>query len=403
MCYFAQAVAVNLSPVLFGVFHRLYHLDLSLLGVLIAVNFVSQLAVDLLCAPLCRRLGYRASMSIALVFCALGMILLGTLVRIWDRAFVALLIPTVAFSVGGGMLEVVVSPVADAIAPTRSKGVMGLLFSFYSWGQLLVVLLTSIALTLLQDALWYLLPYVWAAVPLGALIALQTCAYPPQEPPSDAKRFLLNRYFVLAMLVMLCAGASEMIVSQWSSLFAETALQLPKLAGDALGACGFALCMGIGRRWIAIKPPRNPDRVLIAAGAMLIVSFAMLSLIPNPYICLMGCSLTGLSVSWMWPITVSRCAGRFPTAGALMFGLLAVSGDVGCSLGPLLSGVWSEFAMQSPILQQLAARTGASVEQLGMRVGVGACAIFPILLLIALILLAVEQRRRPSPRADEPR
>lgn len=402
MCYFAQAVSVHLSPVLFGVFHRLYGLDFALLGMLAGATFLSQLVIDLVSAPLCNRLGYRNCMALALACCTVGLLLLGTLVRVSEHAFAALAASTVCFAVGGGLLEVVVSPVAEAVADkARTRGTMGLLFSFYSWGQTAVVLLTSLTLYFLDDTLWYWTAYIWAIVPFVALLGVGSVPFPPHVPCKTRMRdFRLTPHIALSMAVMLCAGAGEMIVSQWSSVFAETALGLPKLLGDLTGVCAFAACMGLGRLTLALRPPRNPARTMQTSAILLCAAFAMLACVPHAIVCQLACAVAGWAVSRMWPLTVSECASHTPHSGPMLFALLAVSGDIGCTLGPALLGKVSDWAQTLPQVLTLAESYGQSAEQVAMRVGIAATFGFPLLLCVLLLLLPRMRRRGQLPLAD---
>ena len=154
------------------------------------------------------------------------------------------------------------------------------------------------------------------------------------------------------MLLMLCAGASELAMSQWSSLFAERALGVSKVVGDLMGPCLFAVFMGIGRTLYGIWGERiRLSRALALCAVLCILCYLGTALFQNPLLALLSCALCGFSVSLMWPGTFSLTAAAYPKGGTAMFGVLAVLGDIGCSTGPALMGAVSGAISSSAAVQ----------------------------------------------------
>ena len=346
--YITQAIVNNLAPLLFIVFQTRYAVSYERLGRLALLNFATQRLTDLVAVTLADRTGYRLPLVLAHVCCVVGLVLLAVLPSILASPYLGLSLAIVVYAIGGELLEVVVSPVVDALpSPPEGKvAAMSLLHSFYCWGQVAVVLGTTLLLEQMGQTAWQILPLVWAVVPLANLAVFLRVPLPP--PVLDTHRMALGSLctapaFAAALVLMGCAGDAELTMSQWSSLFAEQGLGLPKLWGDLAGPCLFAVLMGIGRcvygLWGAqiLLVPALVGCGILATGCYLTAAFAT-----DPVLSLMGCALCGLAVSLPWPGTFSLAAARFPFGGAAMFGLLAVGGDAGAATGPWLAGVVAE-------------------------------------------------------------
>ena len=399
-CYvgsMSQAVVNNLAPLLFVIFQDQFSLSFEQVGRLILLNFGVQLIADVLSVRYVDRIGYRRAAILAHVFCALGLALLGLLPGLLPAPFIGLHAAVITYALGGGLLEVLVSPIVEALPNADKEGAMSLLHSFYCWGQVLVVLVSTAFIRLFGAGLWPLLPLLWALVPFFNLFRFRRV--PLVEPAKGEKLMSLSelahdRMFLIALLLMLCSGAAELSMSQWSSLFAERGLGVPKMLGDLLGPCLFAILMGIGRAAYGIYGSRlNLRYALLFCSGLCILCYLTTVFAPWPLLSLIGCALCGLSVSLMWPGTCSMSAARFPRGGTALFGMLAVFGDLGGSLGPWLTGIVSDAAPKLPALSGLFAAPGADAGQLALKCGLLAAAIFPLLMLIGVSFFRQEKAK----------
>ena len=345
-CYlasFSQAVIVNLAPVFFVIFRDDFRLTFEQLGRLILVNFLTQLLADFVSIRYADRLGYRLTISAAMALNAAGLVLLALLPGQLSDPYAALMLATVVYSFGGGICEVVTSPLLDALPGKEKEAAMSLMHSFYCWGQMTVIAVTTLALWLLGLHTWRAIALSWALMPLIAMllfIAVPLGRIVPADEQLPLGRLLRARGIPLAMLLMIAAGASELSISQWASYFVQCGLQVPKMLGDLLGPCMFALLMGTGRLVFGVWGARIPLRpALLGCSLLGIASYLLTTLAPWPALSLVGCALAGLSVSLLWPGTLSLMAAKYPQGGTTLFGLLAVCGDIGCSTGPWLCGL----------------------------------------------------------------
>lgn len=372
--YVVQAIIVNFAPLLFLTFQNSYGIPLSQITMLVTVNFGVQLLVDLLSAGFVDKIGYRVSMLLAHLTSAGGLLLLAFLPDALPDPFLGLLIAVIVYAIGGGLLEVLVSPVMESCPTDNKEKAMSLLHSFYSWGQVGVVLLSTIYFSLFGTANWRILAVLWAAIPVFNFFVFLRVPIAPLIQEGERglrlRELFSRRIFWLFFLMMLCAGASEQAVSQWASTFAEQSLGVSKTVGDLAGPMAFAVCMGIARSFYGKYGSRiDLDRFMISSAALCVLSYLLLSLVPVPALSLLSCSLCGLSVGIMWPGTLSKAAATLRGGGTAMFALLALAGDLGCSGGPTLAGMVSASAGDD------------------LRVGILAAVVFPVLLLLGLCLL----------------
>ena len=341
--YIVQAIVNNFVPLLFLTFQSSYGIPLSRITLLITVNFAVQLTVDLVSVTFVDRIGYRVSMLIAHGMAALGLAGLTVLPRMLDNAYAGLLVSVVCYAVGGGLLEVLVSPVMESCPTDNKEKAMSMLHSFYCWGQVGVVLISTLFFWLFGIGNWWILALVWAAVPIanGLLFARVPIAPLIQEGERGLKvrELFRMRQFWLLMLMMVCAGASELSVSQWASTFAEKGLGVSKTLGDLAGPMFFALLMGGARAFYGKYGEKVALEKFMTGSALLCVaSYLCISLVPVPWVGLLGCGVCGLSVGIMWPGTFSRATASIKRGGTALFALLALGGDIGCSAGPTLVG-----------------------------------------------------------------
>ena len=276
----------------------------------------------------------------------------------------------------------------ESLPGDKKASDMSLLHSFYCWGQMGVVLISTLILTAFGTDIWMWLPIGWAVLPfLNLFFFAKVPLVPPvpEEKLMSVKDLCKNRLFLLMLVVMLCAGASELTMSQWSSLFAETGLGVSKTLGDLLGPCLFAALMGTGRLLYGLYGSRlNLKNCLLFCGSLCILCYLTTVFAPHPLLSLVGCAVCGFSVSLMWPGAFSDTAARFPMGGTAMFGMMAVFGDLGASLGPWMSGVVSDLSQNTGFLQNLQATTGEELSQLGLKAGLLAGVIFPLVLVVSI-------------------
>ena len=370
--YITQAIVNNFAPLLFVTFQTAFDVSLTLLGMLITVNFGVQLCVDLLSAKIVDKLGYRPCMVAAHLFVAAGLLLFALLPGILPQPFVGLFIGSGVYAVGGGLIEVLVSPVVESCPTKNKKAAMSMLHSFYCWGHVAVVALSTLFFSLAGTEHWQVMACIWAAIPLcNAVYFLFVPLFPVVEEGKGMtiRKLFATPVFWLLFVLMFCAGSSEQAVSQWASAFAESGLHVSKVLGDLLGPCLFAVCMGLSRLLYSLfggKLRMRPSLSVAALGCIggyALCAFAPASL---PVLGLIGCGIVGFSVGILWPGTFSLSTARLPQGGTAMFALLALAGDVGCAAGP--------------------SAVGALSDALGgdLRMGIAFGIFFPLLMLVAL-------------------
>ena len=371
--YIVQAVVNNFTPLLFLFFQNSYHIPLSQITLLVTFNFGIQLLVDLLSVGFIDKIGYRASMVIAHVLSAAGLILLTILPEVLPVSFIGILIAVLIYAIGGGLLEVLVSPVVEACPSDNKEKAMSMLHSFYCWGHAGVVLISTLFFYVAGIEKWKILAVIWAVIPIGNALVFAKVPIAPLiedgESGLELKDLFRIKVFWILLVMMVCAGASEQAVSQWASAFAEKGLGISKAAGDLAGPMAFAVLMGMSRLFYGKYGERiHLERFMIYSSFLCILSYLGISLFPIPLLNLIACAVCGLSVGIMWPGTFSKASAALPKGGTAMFALLALGGDIGCSGGPTLVGMVS----------------GALGDNLKM--GILAGIIFPVLLLMGIIL-----------------
>lgn len=345
--YIVQAIVNNFVPLLFLTFHNTYGIPMTQITLLITFNFGLQLLVDIMSVTFIDRIGYRASVMIA-HFCAMtGLVCLAILPQICGSAFAGLLISVVIYAVGGGLLEVLVSPIVEACPTKNKEKAMSLLHSFYCWGHVAVVLVSTAFFQLFGIKNWKILACVWAMIPFANMIFFARVPIASLVDKEDrgltVGQLFHKKIFWVLMLMMICAGASEQAVSQWASTFAEMGLGVSKTIGDLAGPMLFALLMGIARAFYGKYGERiDLDHFMTGSSILCIIAYLCISLVPSPLVGFLGCALCGLSVGIMWPGVFSKAAASVAKGGTAMFAFLALAGDVGCFAGPTVVGMVSE-------------------------------------------------------------
>lgn len=387
--YITQGIVNNLSPLFFVLFQNKFGISYSLISALILCNFVTQVITDMLSVKYVDRIGYRKSAVIAHALAFLGLVMQGTLPNVLPAPYVGLVLATIVNGVGGGLIEVIISPIVDSCPGDAKASAMSLLHSFYCWGQVGVVLITTLLLRLIGEDLWFIIPILWSLLPLYNLFRFLKVPLMPtvsEEEKTPLKTLFTSKIFLMALLLMLCAGASELAMSQWSSLFAERALGVTKVIGDLLGPCLFAVFMGIGRTIYGVWGEKiHLTGAMVFCAALCILCYLGTALFENPWLSLLSCALCGFSVSLMWPGTFSLTSAAYPKGGTAMFGILAVLGDVGCSVGPALMGAVSGAVSGNANIA--ASFPNLTADQLGLKSGMLFSAVFPAFILIGVLLL----------------
>ena len=396
-CYLSsiiQAITVNVPPVFFIIFQDEYHVSYAQLGMLVLLTFVVQIVVDLFLAVTSKYFKTRHLLIAASLSTFLGYGLLGLAPILFPgHTFAGIVIAALVYSSGSGIVEAITSPVVDALPQDDHSSSMAFLHSFYCWGQLGAVLITTLLLLVLGRSAWQLILLFWMALPAINTFLYTRVPIPPMESGGGVagmKKLLTGKLFWAAMMIMIAAGASELAMSQWASLFAQKGLNLSKTLGDLTGPCFFALLMGLGRLFYGFKGDKlNMRNALLFSGALCIASYLLTVFSPSPVLSLIGCGLCGLSVSLMWPGTLVMASKAIPTGGTALFALLALGGDIGCSAGPWLTGIVSDGVST---LTDTAASWGLSADQLALRSGLLCAAIFPVLLIIFIPVLTHKKK-----------
>ena len=371
LSYIVQAIVNNFVPLLFLHFQWEYGISLSRITLLVTVNFGVQLLVDLLSAAVIDRVGYRISMITAHLMAAAGLILLTVLPGIISDSWVGLLLAVIIYAIGGGLLEVLVSPIVEACPTDNKEKAMSMLHSFYCWGHVGVVLISTLFFRLLGIGSWKILAVFWAAVPAVCMVLffrVPIASLSKGEEGMSFAELIGNKLFWVFLLLMVCSGASEQAVSQWASAFAEEGLGVAKTIGDLAGPMVFALMMGISRAVYGQYGEKwELKKVMAASGVLCMGSYLLITCTPYPVLGLIGCGLCGFSVGIMWPGTFSLAAASIRGGGTAMFAFLALAGDLGCSGGPTLVGIVSGWFGSN------------------LKIGIFSAILFPLVLVIVLI------------------
>lgn len=371
--FITQAIAANFAPLLFLKFHKDYGIPLGKIALISGTFFVAQLIVDALCARFADRIGYRKCAIAAELCSAAGLIGLAFLPELLPDPFAGIIVSVIVYAVGSGLIEVLGSPIVEACPFEHKEAVMSLLHSFYCWGSVGVILLSTLFFTVFGIGSWKVLACIWAVIPLFNIYNFSVCLieYLTDDGQGMSAGSLLRLpLFWLAVILMVCAGASELSMAQWASAYAESALGLSKAVGDLAGPCMFAITMGVSRTIYGKYGDRmDLMKFMLGSGLLCLLCYLAASLSASPFMGLAGCILCGFSVGIMWPGTISICSKRMPAGGTAMFALLAMAGDLGGAFGPSLVG--SITQNMNDDLQR------------GMLAG----CLFPLILIVSLFIL----------------
>ena len=371
--FITQAITANFAPLLFLTFHRTYQISLGRIAFISTAFFFTQLLIDLFCAKYVDKIGYRKSVVASEIFSAAGLIGLAFLPSLLPDPYVGIMISVIIYAMGSGLIEVLVSPIVEACPFDNKDSVMSLLHSFYCWGSVGVILLSTIFFAIFGIENWRILSCVWALIPLFNTFNFISC--PIESLTEEGEGFSIRQLFHIpifwiALILMVCAGASEISMAQWASAYVESALGISKNIGDIIGPCLFAIMMGISRFFYG-KYGEKLDlmKFMIASGILCLICYLLAALAPLPFLNLIGCGLCGFSVGIMWPGTISIASKKIPLGGTAMFAFLAMAGDLGGAVGPGIVGLVTQAANDN------------------LKIGVLAGCVFPAVLVLSVLLL----------------
>ena len=380
-CYLGfvtQAICANFVPLLFLTFHRVYQISFGQLALISTCFFFTQLIVDFICATVVDRLGYRPCIIAAEVTSGLGLAGLALLPDLLPSPYAGILVCVMIYAIGSGLTEVLASPIIEACPFENKEGMMSLLHSFYCWGSVGVILGSTLFFAVFGIDSWRILAVLWAAIPLYNIFNFATCPIEKLVPEGQSMTMVQlckTRTFWVFIVLMVCAGSSELAMAQWASAFTESALQVSKAVGDLAGPCGFAVCMGTSRLLYGKFGEKVDLTVFMAAsGILCLVCYLTAGLARMPILGLIGCAVCGFSVGIMWPGSISISSRILPAGGTAMFALLALAGDLGGAIGPAIIGNVSQNAGNN--------------LQAGMLAGIG----FPIVLVLCVLMIRKKYR-----------
>ena len=383
-CYttnLSMSVVANLSPVLFLTFHQLYGISFTLLGLLVLVNFFTQLTVDLLLSFFSHKFNIPLAVKLTPVLCAAGLLVYALWPFLFpDAVYAGLVVGTVIFAASGGLAEVLISPVIAAIPAENPDHEMSKLHSVYAWGVVGVILVATLFLLAFGKENWQYLALIMTLIPLISSVLFGGAKLPHLETPervSGALTLLKNKQVLICVAAIFFGGAAECTMAQWCSGYLEQAVGIPKIWGDICGVAVFSVMLGLGRTLYS-KLGKNPERVLLAGGIGAAVCYLVAALSSIPLIGLVACAFTGFCVSMLWPGSLIVASSRVPAGGVFIYALMAAGGDMGAAVVPQLVGIVTDATAANPTLVSLASDLGLSPEQLGMKLGMLVGMLFPI-------------------------
>ena len=380
--FITQAIAANFAPLLFLKFHEDYGISLGRIALISTVFYLTQLVVDVVCAVFVDRIGYRKSVVASEVLSVLGLVGLSFLPDLCGSPFAGILVCVTIYAIGSGLIEVLCSPIVEACPFEHKEAVMSLLHSFYCWGSVGVIVLSSLFFTVFGIGSWRVLACLWALLPLYNIFNFASC--PIERLTEEGKGMTIFQLFKtplfwVAVLLMVCAGASELAMAQWASAYTEAALGFSKAVGDLLGPCLFAVTMGISRMIYGKYGEKIPlHKYMLVSGALCLGCYLLASLAVDPVFSLIGCIFCGFSVGIMWPGTISIISPRLPQGGTALFAMLAMAGDLGGAFGPSLVG------------------TASQLNSNDLHSGMLAGSVFPLVLIVALAALSLQSKKTGS-------
>ncbi len=380
--FITQAITANFAPLLFLTFHQSYGIPFGKIALISTAFYFTQLVVDVFCAKYVDKIGYRVSAVASEITSAAGLIGLAFLPEFLPDPFAGIIICTVVYAVGSGLIEVLGSPIVEACPFDNKDAVMSLLHSFYCWGSVGVILLSTLFLAIFGVEHWRWLSCIWAIVPLYNIYNFASC--PIEKLVEDGNSMTIGKLlktpvFILGIILMMCAGASEMSMAQWASAFVESALGFSKTVGDLVGPCMFAVTMGTSRVIYGKYGERiNLTVYMLGSGALCFICYLLAAISHNPLLSLAGCIFCGFSVGIMWPGSISILSRRLPAGGTAMFALLAMAGDLGGAAGPAFVGFVTDLQNEN------------------LKAGMLAGAVFPVVMIVSILMIKTKTEKNSS-------
>ncbi len=377
--FFVQAIVNNFLPILFIVFQDVYNIGYEKLGRLILFNFLTQMLIDILTPKILGVIGYRKSAILSQGTAAAGLILLSILPNIID-SYTGIIISIIVYATGSGLMEVILSPMIEMLPTGNKSGNMAVLHSFYCWGQAFTVVGTTALVYVFGFNAWFYIPLIWAIVPflnMFSFFKVPIVEPDPEQKQSTLLELLRTKKFIVYMLMMLCAGASEIAMAEWASIFAQNALGVTKAVGDITGPCAFALFMGLGRVLYAkFSKKVSFTKLLVVLNALGFICYMVVAICKIPIVALIFCAVCGITVSISWPGLYSAGARTFTRGGAVMFSAFAMCGDTGCALGPWL--------------------IGAVADKYNLNLGFAVASVFPLMMVICAVYILKTRVAKPK-------
>lgn len=403
-CYvgnFVQSIVINLTPILFIPLREQFGFSFEQLGLLILINFMTQVTCDIAFSGMVDKYGFRPFIVATPLLAALGFLIFAFTPQLFPHPYTGFVIGTIIFSSSGGLLELLLSPIINSIPTEEKTTAMTVLHSFYSWGQVTVVLVTTLLIFLFGRTFWPLIILFWTLVPLANFFMFLKVPLAPAIPEKDRigmRELIWKPFFIMAFFGIAFGGASEATISQWSSAFMEKGMRIPKIIGDTAGMCMFAMMMGIGRVYFGSMGSKlNINKALILGSILAILCYFTVALSPYSSLSLIACAICGLAVSLLWPGTLLLASRKYPMAGAWLFAILAAGGDIGASIGPWSVGFITDKSQQLSWFLPLAKLTGLSPEQLGLRTGIFSAALFPFIAFLCFFWILNKNKKDGTP------
>lgn len=398
-CYtsnISMAVVGNLSPLLFLTFNTMYRISYSLLGLLVLINFVTQLSIDLVFSFFSHKFNIEKTLRIMPLLTILGLVIYSLSPYIFsDSEYTGLVIGTVLFSAASGLAEVLISPTIAALPADDPDREMSKLHSIYAWGVVGVVTVSTVFLLLFGQQNWQWLPLIFTVIPISSFILFSICKIPEMKTPkktSGAISYLKNKAIWACFIGIFLGGAAECVMAQWSSAYLEQAFNIPKIWGDIFGVALFAVMLGIGRSLYA-KIGKNISKVLFLGAIGAAVCYLVSAVSPIPIIGLFACAFTGFCVSMLWPGSLIVASDKFPSGGVFIFALMAAGGDLGASVGPQLVGIITDATIINPQAIELANRLSMTPDQFGMKLGMLIGMLFPFAAIFVYMTFMKKKRK----------
>ncbi|MEI0747318.1 MFS transporter [Brachyspira pulli] len=397
--YITQAIINIFPPLVFIMFQKDFNISLTQIGLLSSFNFGIQMLIDFLAIKFIDKIGYRIPIVSAHIFAALGLFLLGIL-PFYIEPYLGILICFFINAISGGLIEVLVSPIVEALPDKQKTKAMNIVHSFYCWGSMLVVIVSTLYFNIFGIENWKYMSMIWAIIPfcnifLFANVPLNVLKTHEDNMKSDntvsIRKLLSVKIVLVFVILMICAGASEQSIAQWVSLFAEVGLNVNKTVGDIFGACMFVFCMGIVRLIYGMKSESiNIEKALIISSLFCVFGYIVTVFSPYPFLSLIGCGISGLSVAIIWPSVFSLASKTYNKGGTAMFAMLALAGDIGCSIGPGIVGIVSNNKNISDKFSAIIVNSDSI--QIGLKIGILFAIIFPVIMFVVLVLFKNRKR-----------